>query len=314
MGAIGLIRKNKQEIQFIDYPAKTENNVIVIKNDDNDNDNDNDIDNEIDSDSEIDEEKYNQKVKEELQIMLIKKYLALDFYKIIKSLGNLKENENIYKENLKSPIYPMKFDEQGRVKISNKEEFINYLNYLRYLMGYSNAKHSSPYENIKDFVKKDILSRINDDNNKENVNINYYGENPNNKKLYNKKIINLEEQPHTFITKNNNNELKNEKEFNNLGKDDKKSNFVLNYKKGNSIENDDTFNYLKKTKKFIDEISSADTLDYEVKTIIIDIDKEEDNINRKISENNKSIKSYSDSNIKQEIHFMNNLNHFNFNS
>jgi hypothetical protein len=231
MGAIGLIRKNKQEIQFIDYPAKTENNVIVIKNDDNDNDNDNDndIDNEIDSDSEIDEEKYNQKVKEELQIMLIKKYLALDFYKIIKSLGNLKENENIYKENLKSPIYPMKFDEQGRVKISNKEEFINYLNYLRYLMGYSNAKHSSPYENIKDFVKKDILSRINDDNNKENVNINYYGENPNNKKLYNKKIINLEEQPHTFITKKNNNELKNEKEFNNLGKDDKKSNFVLNF-------------------------------------------------------------------------------------
>jgi hypothetical protein len=306
---------NKLYAQKLEEEENVKNSVkLNMLNHYESHDNDNDIDNEIDSDSEIDEEKYNQKVKEELQIMLIKKYLALDFYKIIKSLGNLKENENIYKENLKSPIYPMKFDEQGRVKISNKEEFINYLNYLRYLMGYSNAKHSSPYENIKDFVKKDILSRINDDNNKENVNINYYGENPNNKKLYNKKIINLEEQPHTFITKNNNNELKNEKEFNNLGKDDKKSNFVLNYKKGNSIENDDTFNYLKKTKKFIDEISSADTLDYEVKTIIIDIDKEEDNINRKISENNKSIKSYSDSNIKQEIHFMNNLNHFNFNS
>ena len=64
----------------------------------------------------------------------------------------------------------------------------------------------------------------------------------------------------------------------------------------------------------MNEISSADTLDYEINSIEIDIDKEENNTNRKISDNNKSIKSYADSNIKQDIQFMNNLNHFNFNS
>ena len=308
MGAIGLIKKNKQEIQYIEYPTKNENNVIVIKNDDNDNDNDNDndIDNEIDSDSEIDEEKYNQKVKEELQTMLIKKYLALDFYKVVKSLNNLKgkEKENINKENIKSPLYQIKYDEQGRIKIDNKEDFTNYLNYLRCLMGYSPAKHLSPYENIKDFVKKDILSRMNNGNDKENANINNYGGIP----------INVEAQPHIFITKINNNELNNEKEFNNLRNEEKKFNCIKNPKKGNGLENDDTLNYLRKTKKFIDEISSADTLDYEVNTIEINIDKEEDKANRKISENNKSIKSYDDSNKKRDINFMHNLNQFNFNS
>ena len=73
-------------------------------------------------------------------------------------------------------------------------------------------------------------------------------------------------------------------------------------------------NYLRKTKKFIDEISSDDIIDYEINTIEKDIDKREDNINRKINENNKSKKTYADSNIKQDIHFMHNLNHFNFNS
>ena len=47
-------------------------------------------------------------------------------------------------------------------------------------------------------------------------------------------------------------------------------------------------NYLRKTKKFIDEISSDDIIDYEINTIEKDIDKREDNINRKINENNKS--------------------------
>ena len=327
MGAIGLIRKNKQKIQFIDYLPKNGNNVIALNNDDNNNDNNNnndinknDIDNgnDNDIDSEFDEEKYNLKVKEELQIMLIKKYLALDFYKVVKSLGNLKEKENIYKENIRSPIFPVKYDEQGRIKIDNKNEFINYLNYLRYLMGYSTVKHSSPFENIKDFVKKDILSRINDSNNNENDNINKSDDIPNNKKFHNKTIANSESQPHIFITKTSNNvidnELNNEKEIKNLGNEDKKLNFLKDYKKGNDIENDDTLNYLRKTKKFMNEISSADTLDYEINSIEIDIDKEENNTNRKISDNNKSIKSYADSNIKQDIQFMNNLNHFNFNS
>ena len=312
MGAIGLIQKNKQEIHFIEYPSKTENSLIGIKNDDNNNDNIDENDN--DSSSELDEEKYNQKVKEDLQIMLIKKYLALEFYKVVNSLTHLKEKENIYKENIKTQIYPIKYDEQGRIKIDNKKEFTDYLNYLRYLMGYSMVKHSSPYENIKDFVKKDILSRINDDNNKENDNINNYDDIPNNKILNNKSIINGESQSNLFVTKNNNNEFNNEKEFKNLGNEEKKYNFIQNNKKGNGKEDDVILNYLRKTKKFIDEISSDDIIDYEINTIEKDIDKREDNINRKINENNKSKKTYADSNIKQDIHFMHNLNHFNFNS
>lgn len=321
MGAIGLIRKNKQQIKYINYPSKTENNVIVIKNDDNDDDDDNynekDIgnNNEINYDSENDEEKYNQKVKEELQIILIKKYLVLNFYKMVKSLNSLKNKENENKDKI-LPMDSIKYDEQGRVKIDSKEGFINYINYLRYLMGYSSVKNSNPYDIIKDFVKKDILSRINDSNNKENANINNYDYNQNNKKDQNKKIINKELKTHIFITKNSNNEITNEeKEFNNSGNEEKRHNFIQNYKKENNIENDDILNYLKKIKKFIDEISSADTLDYEINNIEINIDKEENNINnRKISENNKSIKSYADNSIKQDIHFINNLNHFNFNS
>ena len=309
MGAIGLIQKNKQEIHFIEYPSKTENSIIGIKNDDNNNDNIDENDN--DSSSELDEEKYNQKVKEDLQIMLIKKYLALEFYKVVNSLTHLKEKENIYKENIKTQIYPIKYDEQGRIIIDTKEKFTNYLNHL---MGNSMVKHSSPYENIKDFVKKDILSRINDDNNKENDNINNYDDIPNNKILNNKSIINGESQSNLFVTKNNNNEFNNEKEFKNLGNEEKKYNFIQNNKKGNGKEDDVILNYLRKTKKFIDEISSDDIIDYEINTIEKDIDKREDNINRKINENNKSKKTYADSNIKQDIHFMHNLNHFNFNS
>jgi len=323
MGAIGLIRKNKQKIQYINYPNKTENNVIVIKNDDNDDDddnyNENDNNNEINYDSENDEEKYNQKLKEELQAMLIKKYLALSFYKVVKSLNSLKNKEKGNKDKINIPISmdSLKYDEQGRAKIDSKEEFLNYINYLRYLMGYSSVKNSSPYDIIKDFVKKDIISRINDSNNKENSNINNCDGIPNNKKAQNKKIMKEEPRSHIFITKNINNELTNE---NNIGNEEKKHNFIQNLKKENNIEKDDTLNYLKKTKKFIDEISRADTLDYEINTIEIDIDKEENNIinnsnNRKISENNKSVKSYvGDNIIKQDIHFMNNLNHFNFNS
>ena len=181
---------------------------------------------------------------------------------------------------------------------------MEYLNHLRSQMGYSAAKHFSPYENIKDFVKKDILSRMNNGNDKENVNINNYGSIP----------INVEAQTHIFITKINNNELNNEKEFNHLEDEEKKSNYIKIPKKGNDLENDDTLNYLRKTKKFIDEISSADTLDYEANTIEINIDKEEGKTNRKISENNKIIKSFADSNIKRDIDFMNNLNQFNFNT
>lgn len=317
MGAIGLIKKNKQKISYINYPNENSNNVIVIRNDENGNDNYNDYYNynEMNYDNEIDEERYNQKLKEELQIILIKKYLALDFYKVLKSLNGLREKENKYIQSL--PIDSIKYDEQGRIIIENKEGFMNYLNHLRNIMGNSNSKHSSPYDSIKDFVKKDIISKMNDDNNKENDNINYFGDIPNNKTVSNLKNLNMESQPHNFISRNNNNEINNEKKgIYNLRNEEKQFNFIQNYKtKENDIENDDTFNYLKKTKKFIDEIFHADDLDYEINTIEIDIEKEEENINnRKISENYKSIKSYIDNNIKQDIDFMHNLNHFNFNS
>ena len=133
--------------------------------------------------------------------------------------------------------------------------------------------------------------------------INNYDDIPNNKIFNNKSIINGESQSNLFVTKNNNNEFNNEKEFKNLGNEEKKYNFIQNNKKGNGKEDDVILNYLRKTKKFIDEISSDDIIDYEVDTIEKDIDKREDNINRKINENNKSKKTYADSNIKTRYSF-----------
>ena len=335
MSAIGKIKKNKQEIQIINYnknnnQIKNEmqsNSENILNKDSNEDESDEEIYknekylnylkenniNNIDDEEDIDEEKYNQKLKkiEELQKILIKKYLTYKIIKKLRTLNNLRKSGKSLNECFNFPFDLIKIDSDQTLKIYQKNDCSKYL-----IVYNSDVVHKDSYEIIKNKIRPEILPLLNFDNfekDKENKDDNIFDNNIIKNQNY-KKIFSEETQKdksNNIFNNNNIIEFK-EEDIRNISENKK----ILELKEKSKIINeenqslDETFNYLKKIKLFKNELICSDT-NNGIGNYEFEVNKEDDNniINNescleggKNSENNKTLKSLSDNNIKQDYY------------
>ena len=251
MCAVGLIRKNKQQIQFLKKNNLT-SNIIRINNDlDESQINDEDKSDEIDKKIQEKMEELEQKRKE-----LIKAYLTLKFYEKYSKL-NESYPQRKFQKKIEFPFDLIKYDNSSPIKIIAKEDNSRYV-----LLSNSKFAHLASYDIIKKLISSDILLKINENSNNINVNkshskkstndnsiIDEYNSNINN----NSSIVNIEQE---------------EKKFKDTPK--KNSSFPETYSKINYIipseqdmkkakeEKEDSivFDYLKNLKCFVDELEN----------------------------------------------------------
>ena len=219
MCAVGLIKKNKQEIKFINY--KNKNNAIKSIN------NINEEKEEVKS--EETEEKINEKNNElqEKRNQLIKSYLTLKFYEKYNKLNKtnpLRMNEN----KLEFPFDLIIYDKTSDFHMQSKDDSSRYL-----LLSNSEFLHLNPYEIIKKLISYDIFLKLNE-------NLNNVNENKSNSKK-STKSNSLIEEANSNIDKN---------------KLISENNSQLNYTKKSKEEKDEDFilEYLRNIKIFVDEI------------------------------------------------------------
>ena len=268
MCAIGLIKKNKQEIQYLKkFNNINNNNIINIKNNINNIINGkSNLNIELKDESlDIDEQiKDKNKELEEKRKILIKLFLTLKFYEKYTKL-NETYTQRKYQKKIEFPFDLVKYDNSSPIKITSKEDSTRYL-----IVSNSNFVHYSPYDIIKGLISQDILKKLNESNfNDNNSNQNK----SNRKKSTNDESILDEANINNNINSSFNlNEDKEEKkieedpkkikilndsfnDFSCLLPDETKINNNDNSKE--KIEND-VFNYLKNLKIFKDELTSND--------------------------------------------------------
>ena len=151
MCAAGLIKKNKQEIQFIKNKAE-ESNLNDI-----DEGNDQNKKKEKGKNDEIDEKiKQKSSELEEKNKKLIKNYLTLKFYeKYIKLNETCPQRK--FQKKLEFPFDIIKYDSSNPIKITQKEDSSRYL-----LLSNSEFEHLTPYDIIKKLISHDISLKINE--------------------------------------------------------------------------------------------------------------------------------------------------------
>ena len=219
MCAVGLIKKNKQEIKFINY--KNKNNAIKSIN------NINEEKEEVKSDET--EEKINEKNNElqEKRNQLIKSYLTLKFYEKYNKL-NKTNPLRMYENKLEFPFDLIIYDKTSDFHMQSKDDSSRYL-----LLSNSEFIHLNPYEIIKKLISYDIFLKLNE-------NLNNVSENKSNSKK-STKSNSLIEEANSNIDKN---------------KLISENNSQLNYTKKSKDEKDEDFifEYLRNIKIFVDEI------------------------------------------------------------
>ena len=158
MCAVGLIKKNKQEIKFINY--KNKNNAIKSINDINEE--------KEEEKSDETEEKINEKNNElqEKRNQLIKSYLTLKFYEKYNKL-NKSNPLRMYENKLEFPFYLIIYDKTSDLHMRSKDDSSRYL-----LLSNSEFIHLNPYEIIKKLISYDIFLKLNENLN--NVSENKY--------------------------------------------------------------------------------------------------------------------------------------------
>ena len=259
MCAVGLIKKNKQEIRFLQKLNNENNNIINIKNNNNNNIKEkNKIKIEMNSESLDSEDKIKEKDNElnEKRQILIKSYLTLKFYEKYNTL-NEKYPQRKYQKKLEFPFDLIKYDNSNPIRITSKEDLTRYL-----ILSNSGFTHLTPYDTIKRLMSSDILLKLNEINNNEN-NIN------NQNKSNSKKSTNDE----SYLDDNINNSFNiNEEEEEKKSDDDPKKIKILNdsfnnysciiqkepentNKSNKEIDDNAIFNYLKNIKIFRDELT-----------------------------------------------------------
>ena len=217
MCAVGLIKKNKQEIKFINY--KNKNNAIKS------------IINEEKEEEKSDEteEKINEKNNElqEKRNQLIKSYLTLKFYEKYNKL-NKTNPLRMYENKLEFPFDLIIYDKTSDFHMQSKDDSSRYL-----LLSNSEFIHLNPYEIIKKLISYDIFLKLNE-------NLNNVSENKSNSKK-STKSNSLIEEANSNIDKN---------------KLISENNSQLNYTKKSKDEKDEDFifEYLRNIKIFVDEI------------------------------------------------------------
>ena len=221
MCAVGLIKKNKQEIKFINY--KNKNNAIKSIN------NINEEKKEEKSKSDETEEKINEKNNElqEKRNQLIKSYLTLKFYEKYNKL-NKTNPLRMYENKLEFPFDLIIYDKTSDFHMQSKDDSSRYL-----LLSNSEFIHLNPYEIIKKLISYDIFLKLNE-------NLNNVSENKSNSKK-STKSNSLIEEANSNIDKN---------------KLISENNSQLNYTKKSKDEKDEDFifEYLRNIKIFVDEI------------------------------------------------------------
>ena len=219
MCAVGLIKKNKQEIKFINY--KNKNNAIKSIN------NINEEKEEVKSDET--EEKINEKNNElqEKRNQLIKSYLTLKFYEKYNKL-NKTNPLRMYENKLEFPFDLIIYDKTSDFHMQSKDDSSRYL-----LLSNSEFIRLNPYEIIKKLISYDIFLKLNE-------NLNNVSENKSNSKK-STKSNSLIEEANSNIDKN---------------KLISENNSQLNYTKKSKDEKDEDFifEYLRNIKIFVDEI------------------------------------------------------------
>ena len=253
MCAVGLIKKNKQKIQFL-LKKNQGSNLDNANNKINSKQNKEDIDEE-NMDNEIILKKKNNELEEKRNI-LVKDYISLKFYEKYQLL-NEKYPERKMENKLEFPFDIIKYDNSSPIKITSKDDESRYL-----LLSNSEFVHHNPYDIIKKLISSDILLKIS-----ENAN------NINDCKSNSKKSTNDNSLVEEFNYNINNNvgyniELEEKKCQETPRKNKIYSGFNsrLNYiiQKGKSSkkskeekEDDIVFEYLKNKKCFIDELLST---------------------------------------------------------
>lgn len=261
MCAAGLIRKNRQEIQFIRRTDQENHNHGA-----NDETNSNEKKEEEKSD-EI-EEKIKAKINEleDKRKKLIKNYLTMKFYEKYYKLNDAYPQRKFQKK-LEFPFDLIKYDSSSPIKITSKDDASRYL-----LLSNSELVHLTPYDIIKKFISPDILLKLNESmnntienksNRKKSTNDNSFAEEANNN-IDNNSLINMD------------------REENKVEESPKKNKLFpevyapLNYiipketsQKRRKDEKDDdlVFDYLKNVKSFVEEIISSNAKQIEVNNV-----------------------------------------------
>ena len=219
MCAVGLIKKNKQEIKFINY--KNKNNAIKSINNINEE--------KEEEKSDETQEKINEKNNElqEKRNQLIKSYLTLKFYEKYNKL-NKTNPLRMYENKLEFPFDLIIYDKTSDFHMQSKDDSSRYL-----LLSNSEFIHLNPYEIIKKLISYDIFLKLNE-------NLNNVSENKSNSKK-STKSNSLIEEANSNIDKN---------------KLISENNSQLNYTKKSKDEKDEDFifEYLRNIKIFVDEI------------------------------------------------------------
>jgi hypothetical protein len=219
MCAVGLIKKNKQEIKFINY--KNKNNSIKCINDINEE--------KEEEKSDETQEKINEKNNElqEKRNQLIKSYLTLKFYEKYNKL-NKTNPLRMYENKLEFPFDLIIYDKTSDFHMQSKDDSSRYL-----LLSNSEFLHLNPYEIIKKLISYDIFLKLNE-------NLNNVSENKSNSKKSTKS--------NSLIEEANSNIDKNKLISENYSQ--------LNYTKKSKEEKDEDFifEYLRNIKIFVDEI------------------------------------------------------------
>ena len=219
MCAVGLIKKNKQEIKFINY--KNKNNAIKSINNINEE--------KEEEKSDETQEKINEKNNElqEKRNQLIKSYLTLKFYEKYNKL-NKTNPLRMYENKLEFPFDLIIYDKTSDFHMQSKDDSSRYL-----LLSNSEFIHLNPYEIIKKLISYDIFLKLNE-------NLNNVSENKSNSKK-STKSNSLIEEANSNIDKN---------------KLISENNSQLNYTKKSKDGKDEDFifEYLRNIKIFVDEI------------------------------------------------------------
>ena len=219
MCAVGLIKKNKQEIKFINY--KNKNNAIKSINNINEE--------KEEEKSDETEEKINEKNNElqEKRNQLIKSYLTLKFYEKYNKL-NKTNPLRMYENKLEFPFDLIIYDKTSDFHMQSEDDSSRYL-----LLSNSEFIHLNPYEIIKKLISYDIFLKLNE-------NLNNVSENKSSGKKSTK--------GNSLIEEANSNIDKNKLISENYSQ--------LNYTKKSKEEKDEDFifEYLRNIKIFVDEI------------------------------------------------------------
>ena len=285
MCAVGLIKKNKQEIQFLIKLNKENNNNSNINN------NIININSKTRINKAIKEEKEKMDINEQIKKKsnelnekrkkLIELFLTLKFYEKYTNLNDTFPQRKRQKK-MEFPFDLIRYDKSYPIKIIPKEDLSRIL-----ILSNSKLTHLSPYDAIKGLVSLDLLSKLNENNLNEN--------NTNQIKSSSKKSTNdeslLDEINLNFI--NNLNEIKEKKENEEDPKkikifNDPFNDFscIISNETKNQNEMDDalTFNYLKPLKIFKDELTINENIQNELNDIA----------------NNNNCKEEIDNNIEKE--------------